>query len=204
MIGIIDAKSGNIGSLENALQQLNIQYLIITKKSQFKPGMKLILPGIGSFHTLMKNLNDLDLIDTIKDFIDQGNPYLGICVGMQILLSIGLEEKKTTGLEIFEGQVIKFKRHYNTKIPLISWIDIHPLIKNRKNIILQKCKEMNFYFLHSYFCDIKSKKYIVAYSEYNKQKYPSIINRDKVYGVQFHPENSRESGLQLLKNFSEI
>ena len=63
-------------------------------------------------------------------------------------------KKKTTGLEIFEGQVIKFKRHYNTKIPLISWIDIHPLIKNRKNIILQKCKEMNFYFLHSYFCDI--------------------------------------------------
>lgn len=204
MIGIIDAQSGNIGSVENALNKLNIQFLVITKKSQIKSGLKLILPGVGSFHRLMKNLVDLDLLDSIKDFVNKNNPFLGICVGMQILLSFGLEEKKTEGLGVFQGEVVKFEKSLNQKIPLISWIKISENQNKEKNLLLKNCKDMNFYFLHSFFCDIQNKDKIIAYSNYGNKKYPAIINQGKIYGVQFHPEKSSNSGLQLLKNFSEI
>ena len=204
MIGIIDAKSGNIGSLENALEYLNIKYLTVKNKKQISPDMKLILPGVGSFHGLMKKLEQLDLIETIQKMISNNSPFLGICVGMQILLTEGLEEKRTPGLNIFKGKVIKFKKNTNTKIPLISWIKIEILKNENNNIILNNFNENNFYFIHSYFCDLEDKKNIIAISEHNKIKYPAIINKKNIYGVQFHPERSREDGLQLLKNFSQI
>tara|TARA_B100001564_G_scaffold339599_1_gene332510 strand:+ start:328 stop:945 length:618 start_codon:yes stop_codon:yes gene_type:complete len=204
MIGLIDAKSGNIGSVVNALDQLNLQYSIITKKDQFKSNMKLILPGVGSFYRLMKNLEKLDLLVVLKDMISQGTPYLGICVGMQVLFSVGLEDKQSEGLGILKGRVIKFTKKPEAKIPLISWIKVETPKDSEKNLILQNCGEMNFYFLHSYFCEVEDQKCIVAYSKYDNEKYAAIVNKDNIYGVQFHPEKSRESGLQLLKNFSKI
>ena len=204
MIGLIDAKSGNIGSVVNALDQLNIQYSIITKKDQFKSNMKLILPGVGSFFRLMKNLEKLDLLVALKGMISQGSPYLGICVGMQVLFSVGLEDKQTKGLEILKGRVIRFTKKPKAKIPLISWIKIDTPEDKEKNFILQNCGEMNFYFLHSFFCEVEDQKCVIAYSKYDKEKYAAIVNKDNIYGVQFHPEKSRESGLQLLKNFSKI
>ena len=204
MIGLIDAKSGNIGSVVNALDQLNIQYSIITKKDQFKSNMKLILPGVGSFFRLMKNLEKLDLLVALKDMISQGSPYLGICVGMQVLFSVGLEDKQIKGLGILKGRVIRFTKKPKAKIPLISWIKIDTPKDKEKNFILQNCGEMNFYFLHSFFCEVEDQKCVIAYSKYDKEKYAAIVNKDNIYGVQFHPEKSRESGLQLLKNFSKI
>jgi glutamine amidotransferase len=204
MIGIIDAKSGNIGSIENALEHLKIKYLTIKEKRQISHDMKLILPGVGSFHGLMNKLQQLDLIDSIQTLISNGNPFLGICVGMQILLTEGLEEKRTLGLNIFKGKVIKFKKNKNTKIPLISWLKIEKEKNKENDIILSNCGDNNFYFLHSYFCDLEDKQKIIAFSKHNKIKYPAIINEKNVYGVQFHPERSRKSGLELLKNFSKI
>jgi len=204
MIGLIDAKSGNIGSVVNALDQLNIQYSIITKKDQFKSNMKLILPGVGSFFRLMKNLEKLDLLVALKDMISQGSPYLGICVGMQVLFSVGLEDKQIKGLGILKGRVIRFTKKPKAKIPLISWIKVDTPKDKEKNFILQNCGEMNFYFLHSFFCEVEDQKCVIAYSKYDKEKYAAIVNKDNIYGVQFHPEKSRESGLQLLKNFSKI
>ena len=204
MIGIIDAKSGNIGSVENALNYLNIDFIIINKKDQIRSGMNIILPGVGSFHRLVDNLNKLDFTNSILEFINKKNPFLGICVGMQILLEYGQEEKKTKGLGIFEGRVIKFKKDSSVKIPLISWLKIDVRENEINNKLINNCDLKRFYFLHSYFCDIKNTKNIVAYSKYNKNKYPAIINENNVFGVQFHPEKSREDGLQLLKNFSDI
>tara|TARA_A100001037_G_scaffold153486_1_gene138568 strand:- start:31 stop:645 length:615 start_codon:yes stop_codon:yes gene_type:complete len=203
MIGLIDAKSGNIGSMENALEYLGIKYLIIEKKSQFNSGMSLILPGIGSFHTLMNNLNKLELVNPIKKAIDEGSPFLGICVGMQVLLSTGLEQKKTTGLEVINGQVVKIN-NLKMKVPVISWIKVRPSSVDSINYILKNCKELNFYFSHSFYCEVENPNEIVAHSEYNQIRYPAIINRDNIYGVQFHPEKSRQAGLQIIKNFSEI
>ena len=203
MIGLIDAKSGNIGSIENALEYLGLQYLIIEKKSQLKPGMNLILPGIGSFHTLMNNLNKLELVNPLKKAISEGNPFLGICVGMQVLLSTGLEQKKTAGLGVINGQVVKIK-NINIKVPVVSWIKVKPAREASINCILKNCQELNFYFSHSFYCEVENQNEIVAYSEYNQIKYPAIINKDNIYGVQFHPEKSREAGLQIIKNFTEI
>ena len=204
MIGILKARSGNIGSLENALNYLKIDYSIIEKKDQIKSDMNIILPGVGSFHKLMQNLNDLNFTSSLLDFINNNRPFLGICVGMQILLEYGFEEKKTKGLGVFKGNVKKFDKSSNSKVPFISWVKINLSEKNRANTILQKCYSNEYYFLHSYFCDLDSDENVVAYSKYNNTKYPAIINKNKVFGVQFHPEKSRETGLQLLKNFSEI
>ena len=170
MVGLIDAKSGNIGSVKNALEYLDIQYFIIEKKSQLKPGMKLMLPGIGSFHTLMNNLNKLDLVKPIKKAVSEGDPFLGICVGMQVLLSTGWEQKKTTGLEVISGQVVKIKNK-NIKVPIVSWIKVKPSECSKTNYILKNCQELNFYFSHSFYCEVKDQNEIVAYSEYNKNKY---------------------------------
>ena len=189
--------------MENALKYLGIQYLVIEKMNQLKPTMSLILPGIGSFHTLMNNLNKLDLIRPIKKAINEGNPFLGICVGMQVLLTTGLEQKKTTGLEVINGQVVKIKNK-NNKVPVISWFKVEPTESSKTHNILENCQELNFYFSHSFYCSVENQNEIFAYAQYNENKYPAIINRDNVYGVQFHPEKSREAGLQVIKNFSEI
>ena len=123
---------------------------------------------------------------------------------MKSLSSLLIEEKKTKGLGVFKGNVKKFDKSSNSKVPFISWVKINLSEKNRTNAILQKCHSNEYYFLHSYFCDLDSDENVVAYSQYNNTEYPAIINKNKVFGVQFHPEKSRETGLQLLKNFSEI
>lgn len=202
MIGLIDAGSGNLGSFRNALEYLNIKYLNITNKKNFLDCEKIILPGVGSFRTLMKNLLERDLHQGVLNSIQDQKPFLGICVGMQILLDEGHEEKKTDGLKIFQGDVKKI--NYKFKTPIISWIKPKIVEKNLDDPIFRNYNNKPFYFLHSYFCNLKNKEDVVAYTEFKNFKYPSIIKKNNIYGIQFHPEKSREQGLELIKNFSII
>ena len=151
----------------------------------------------------MRTGHKLELVNPLKKAISEGNPFLGICVGMQVLLSTGLEQKKTAGLDVINGQVVKIK-NVNIKVPVVSWIKVKPAREASINYILKNCQELNFYFSHSFYCEVENQNENVAYSEYNQIKYPASINKDNVYGVQFHPEKSREAGLQIIKNFTEI
>ena len=203
MIGIIRAKSGNIGSIINALEHLNQKYLLIDKKSQIETLNKIILPGVGAFKNLKRDLINLELFNSIKNFIDnEENYFLGICIGMQILLKKGTEDGEEEGLNYFDGTVKNFNKIKKIKVPNINWKSIN--IKKDCNILKNHNSLDQFYFLHSYFCEINNKNDIVATSNYNGIEFPCIIKKKNIYGIQFHPEKSNMQGLNILKNFCEI
>lgn len=202
MIGLINAKSGNIGSHINALNYLKQKFILIENKNQAKNLNKLILPGVGAFKQLKKNLINLDLYDFLIDHINnQKNFFLGICVGMQILLSKGTEEGKEDGLNYFKGTVINFNEIKKSKTPNINWNNIDIKIKDD---LFQNLSNKEFYFLHSYLCNIEEKKNIIATANYNGINFPCVIKKNNVYGIQFHPEKSNIQGLEILKNFCNL
>ena len=204
MIGVIDCKTGNLQSLLNALEHQKIIYKIIKNSTDFSNEFKIILPGVGSFKNMMNNLIDLKLYDPLKNFLLSNNHFLGICVGMQILLSEGLEEEVTKGLNIIDGRV-ELLNSIELKVPTIGWkpIFLNDDTFNDNEKLLKNIDLKKFYFLHSYYCNSEINT-TLAYSKFEKLKYPAIIKKGNIYGVQFHPEKSREQGLQLIKNFSLI
>ena len=203
MIGIITAKSGNIGSIINVLRYLKKKYVFIEKKSQINNINKLILPGVGSFKNLKKNLISLNLFDELKKFIlNDKNYFLGICIGMQILLSKGTEEGKENGLNIFEGIVKNFNSVKKVKVPNINWKKLK--IKQNCRILRDHDPLNQYYFLHSYFCEIADTKHVIATSDYKGIEFPCIIKKKNIYGIQFHPEKSNLQGLNIVKNFCEL
>ena len=202
MIGIINANSGNLGSLINAFNFLNIEIEIITESSQISKFKKIVLPGVGNFVSLKKNLVDLDLYNGLKKFLNnENNFFLGICVGMQILLTKGTEDKETDGFNFIKGNVINFNDIKRMKTPNINWLNIQ---KKNNSQIFKDVTNTEFYFLHSYFCQIDDEKLILAKANYNGVEFPSVIKKNNVYSIQFHPENSRSQGLNILKNFSNL
>ena len=202
MIGVIDAKSGNLGSLKNALNFQDIKFKIINESSQISKFNKIILPGVGAFINLKKNLIDLDLYNSLKDFINNDkNFFLGICIGMQILLTKGTEEQETEGFDFIKGKVINFNKIKNVKTPNINWLNIE---KQNDSNILNNISDADFYFLHSYFCQVEDEKFVIAKTKYRGIEFPSIIQKNNIFGIQFHPEKSRIQGLKILKNFSNL
>ena len=203
MIGIIRAKSGNIGSIINALDFLNQKYLVIEDKSQIINLNKILLPGVGAFKNLKKDLVSLDLFDPLKEFIkNEKNHFLGICIGMQILLSKGTEDGDEEGFNYFNGVVKNLNEIKKVKVPNINWNKIS--IKKNCQIMQNYNKEDKFYFLHSYFCDLENKNEVIATSNYNGIEFPCIIQKNNIVGIQFHPEKSNQQGLNILKNFCKI
>jgi len=202
MIGVVDAKSGNIGSIVNALNFLKINHSIIKNKNDIKKFKKIILPGVGAFKNLKKNLIDLDFYDYIDEFLNNDeNFFLGICVGMQILLENGTEDGYERGFGIFPGKVINFNEIKKVKTPNINWLKLN-VAKN--SYLLSNYSEERFYFLHSYFCQLKDEEHTISSANYRDINFPSIINKNNIFGIQFHPEKSNKQGLNILKNFSTI
>ena len=202
MIGIINANSGNLGSLVNALKFQDIKLEIIIEPSQISKFNKIILPGVGAFVNLKQNLIDLDLYNSLKDYINnEKNFFLGICIGMQILLTKGTEEKETEGFDFIKGNVINFKDINDVKTPNINWLNIQ---KQNDTNLLKNINDAEFYFLHSYFCQVEDEKFVIAKTKYRGIEFPSIIKKNNIYGIQFHPEKSRAQGLSILKNFSNL
>jgi glutamine amidotransferase len=199
---IIDYKVGNVQSVIKAVKNLGYSVIFSDDKKDLDKARKIILPGQGSYDFAMKKLNDLDLSNVlINKSNKEGIPILGICLGMQILSSKGFENCETNGLNLIPGKVKKLESKPN-KIPHIGWNSL--ILNNFKNKILKNfsdCKD--FYFLHSYFFDCEESKDILGLTEYN-QEFPSLINRNNVYGAQFHPEKSLKNGMKILKNFLEI
>ncbi|MDC3158617.1 imidazole glycerol phosphate synthase subunit HisH [Candidatus Pelagibacter sp.] len=200
MIGILNYGLGNIGALKNIFIEENIQIKIITYPEEIDNNInKLILPGVGSYDNAIKLLIEKNLFNTIKKFAQiKSNFIMGICVGMQIL-GFNSEEGSETGLNLIPGSVFKFSDNYI--VPNMGW---HRLITNKENLLLKKINnEDKFYFLHSYYFKTKDEENILAYSNYYYD-FTSIINKDNVYGLQFHPEKSHNSGKKILLNFNNL
>ena len=183
MIGIINANSGNLGSLINALNFLNIKSKIINEYSEIHDFKKIILPGVGSFSNLKKNLLSLNLYEALKKFIENDkNYFLGICVGMQILLTKGTEDGQINGFNFFKGEVINFNDLKKIKTPNINWLNIS--CKNSSGI-LKNVESEKFYFLHSFICQLEDSNFVLATSTYQGIEFPCVIKKKMCLELNF-------------------
>ncbi|WP_262590221.1 imidazole glycerol phosphate synthase subunit HisH [Candidatus Pelagibacter communis] len=198
MIVIFDVKTGNITSIKKALDYLNINNKISDKEEDLKKSSKIILPGVGAFDNFMNKLEETNLKNSlIYEIKDKKKPFLGICLGMQLLLHSS-EEGNSKGLGLIDGKIKKFDKNLNIRIPHMGLNYANVLKKN--NLI--KGEKKKFYFVHSYFAEVKEKN-IIAVTRYGID-FPSIINENNLYGVQFHPEKSQNDGKDILENFSKL
>ncbi|WP_234126469.1 imidazole glycerol phosphate synthase subunit HisH [Campylobacter sp. TTU_617] len=198
MIGVIDYKAGNLNSVLKALDKIGMSNFLIQEKTDFQKAKKLILPGVGSFKEAMNSLKELDFISVLKEeVLTHKKPILGICLGMQLLLEKGYEGGICNGLGFIEGEVIPFNENLNLKIPHIGWNDIEIL----KQVPLYQgiSNKSDFYFVHSFYVNCKE-EFISAKCDYGIQ-FCTSLQKNNIYGVQFHPEKSQNLGLKLLENF---
>lgn len=195
IIGIVNyGIAGNIHSIEKAIKAAGGETIIINNKSQFNDVDKIILPGVGSFKDAMFELEKDDFLISLQN---TNKPILGICLGMQILTTIGFEYGKTKGLNFINAEVKPIL--VDGKVPHVGFNTID-LINNNK--ILDGLENEEFYFMHSY--EVVNYTDIATLTEYQGHKFVSSIQKDNIYGVQFHPEKSREAGIKLFKNFVKL
>jgi len=197
MITVIDYGLGNLASVANALEKLEIPYLVSGDIEVLKTAKALILPGVGAAGQGMENLKERGMDQVIIEQARIGTPILGICLGMQLLFSSS-EEGNVNCLGLIEGEVKKFDT--SLKVPQIGWNQIEC---KSDSVLLKGIKNNSyFYFVNSYYCDPREENTIKGVTDY-KVKFCSVVEKDNLYGVQFHPEKSGGVGLQLLKNFWE-
>lgn len=198
MIGIIDSNICNLSSLVNMLKKLNAKYKVITNKKDFYEIDKIILPGVGAFPKAMQNLKEFDLLENIINFIKEGNPILGICLGMQLLFEKSYEFGMTKGLGVIPGNVVKIKT--DKVLPHMGWNSLY--IKKKINLLNEIPNGCDVYFVHSYRVDTKT-NFIAAVTEYD-EIIPAVVFKDNIFGTQFHPEKSQKWGEIILKNFIQM
>ncbi len=210
---IIDYGSGNIKSVYNSVKKIlndfnKSSYIKVTNNfSEIKKADKIILPGVGSFNRCMKSIRGMNnLVEILNDqVVTYKKPFLGICIGMQILADFGYENKKTKGLSWINGDVKCLKNFVdsaqNLKIPHMGWNNLEILQKN--SLFDNITHKDQFYFVHSYFFDIKHKENIICNTKYGIN-IPAIVKKDNIYGFQFHPEKSGRSGLKILYNWLKL
>lgn len=207
MVVIIDYGVGNIASVEKACKYIGRDVVLSKDKSVITAATHIILPGVGAFKDAMNALKESGLDSIIKSAVDSSTPILGICLGMQVLASIGYEDGEFDGLSIIENSTVtrfdesKFNTDDKLKIPHIGWNNVRttkddcPLFKGIE-------KDSMFYFVHSYHINVLS-EYIMTTTDYG-YNFTSSVCKDNVYGVQFHPEKSSDVGLRLIENFCSL
>ncbi len=204
-ITIIDYGCGNILSISRALEKIGYSSLFSKDKNEIIESDFLILPGVGSFKQAMSLLNKDNLKYIIKQAVlDKRIPLLGICLGMQILLTKSFEEGKFEGLNLIEGEVVKIKSLKNNKIPIpnINWCNLNFKNNIKENFI--ELEDKSFYFIHSYMAITKNIENTIATAKYKNVNIPSVIKSKNIIGCQFHPEKSGQNGLNFLKKIIKL
>ena len=201
MIAIIDYDAGNLRSVEKALISLG-QTPVITRDRDILLGAdKVILPGVGSFGDAMGRLNRYGLVDVIRQTVDQGTPFLGICLGLQLLFESSGESEGVEGLKILPGRIWRIPDCEGLKIPHMGWnsLDIKPGTRLFKGIV----SGAYVYFVHSYYLKADDESIVAASTEYSTHIH-AAVERDNVFACQFHPEKSSQVGLAILQNFIDL
>ena len=208
-ITIIDYGCGNILNLSRAIKFIGYEVEITHDKNKIINSSYVILPGVGAFGNAMKQIEKFNLHNTILEYAKSNKPLLGICLGMQILLTVSYEFGVHKGLGLIEGKVIKISNEKNKeiKIPHMGWNEIYPNNNKKewKNKILKSSSiGKSFYFVHSFVCITKDNDSTIAVCNYSDISIPAVVATGNVFGCQFHPEKSSDNGLAVLKNFCEI
>ncbi len=198
MIGIVDYGRGNLRSVEKAFEKLGFSAKIMESPEKLTDTAGVILPGVGAFADAMDALAKGGWLDPLKQYVQSGKPFLGICLGMQLLFEIGEEHGEHAGLGFLKGRVVKFPP--GLKIPHMGWNTLNVVRPNRicDNIL----NHSYFYFVHSYFAQPADRDCIAGTSDYGLE-FPALVGKDNVWGAQFHPEKSSPWGLVMLDNFGK-
>jgi len=199
LIGLIDYQVNNLKSISSALSRLDIEYEILSSSKELSKFKKIILPGVGSFQAGMESLNSGGWTEQIKNSVENGSKFLGICLGMQLLFEKSFEFTESIGLGLIEGSVQSFENLIEYPVPHMGWNSIEK--KKDHEIFLNINNDIDFYFVHSFYCNPVDKKVIAATSNYAIE-FPSVVLTSNILGVQFHPEKSFPGGSKLLQNFA--
>ena len=200
MIRIVDYGMGNLRSVQKAFEKLGIAAEIVTSPEQIASAEKLVLPGVGAFRDAIHELQRLELVEPIREHIRRDKPFLGICLGLQLLFDVSHEDGEWKGLGILAGDVVRFPAVADLKVPHMGWNTLEltgpcPLLKDIP-------ADASVYFVHSYYVRPQDESAIAARTNYGLG-FVSMIARGNLFATQFHPEKSQKVGLKLLENFSK-
>ena len=201
MIAIIDYDAGNLKSVEKALAYIGEESVITGDREEILKADKVILPGVGSFGDAMANLKRLGLDDVIREVAANGTPFLGICLGLQLLFESSEETPGVEGLGILKGKVLRIPDKEGLKIPHIGWNSLK--LSNNGRLFQGMTGEPYVYFVHSYYLQAEDQDIVKATTDYSTCIHASV-EQGNVFACQFHPEKSSAVGLQILKNFAAI
>jgi len=204
-IVIIDYGAGNIRSVLNAVRKVaDCEAVVASKASDLVEASHVILPGVGAFDKAMRNLKlEPEILEFIKKHIADGKPFLGVCVGMQVLASFGYENGKVAGFDLIPGEVLKFEDSHELRVPHMGWNNIEIKRSECGKFPVEKFANRDFYFVHSFYFSCKNAEDVVAETNYGVS-FPAIIAKDNIIATQFHPEKSGENGLEFLKEFLSL
>ena len=201
MIAIIDYGMGNLRSVQKALEKVGHAAEITSDPNVVADAERVILPGVGGFRDAIGELKSHGLVEPIKDVIAAGKPFLGICLGLQLLFDISYEDGEYEGLGILSGKVVRFEVPPEYKVPHMGWNQAK--IARRAPILDGIDEGSHFYFVHSYYV-VPTESEVVAIEAEYPEPFCAMVWRDNLFATQFHPEKSQANGLRLLKNFAEL
>ncbi|HIY54735.1 MAG TPA: imidazole glycerol phosphate synthase subunit HisH [Candidatus Dorea merdavium] len=201
MIAIIDYDAGNIRSVEKALQFLGQEVKITRDREEILGADKVVLPGVGSFGDAMGKLHQYGLVEVIRQVAEEKTPFLGICLGLQLLFERSDESPGVEGLGILKGEILRIPEGEGRKIPHMGWNSLE--LRNQGRLFAGISGEPYVYFVHSYYLKARDEQVVKATTEYGVTIHASV-EQDNIFACQFHPEKSSDTGLKILKNFVEL
>ena len=202
MIAIIDYDAGNLRSVEKALLSIGEETIVTRKHDEILAADKVILPGVGAFGDAMRKLKEYGLVDTIHEAVDSGKPFLGICLGLQLLFRRSDESDGVVGLSILPGEILRIPEAPGIKIPHIGWNSLE--VSEGARLFKGLGENPYVYFVHSYYLKADDDSIVAATAEYGGTLIHASVQKDNVYACQFHPEKSGSVGMQILKNFAAL
>ena len=201
MIAIIDYGAGNLQSVKKAFDFIGAESVITDNPETINACDKILLPGVGSFGDAMNSMNKKGLVETVKQNALSGKPFLGICLGLQLLFEESEESPGVKGLGIFKGKIKKFSYQMGLKIPHIGWNSLE--IKQKDTLFKGIPENSYVYFVHSYYLHAEDENEIATVTNYGID-FHSAVGKDNIFATQFHPEKSGDVGLQILRNFASM
>ena len=201
MISIIDYGMGNLRSVQKAFEKLGTPAEIVTRPDQVRAATKLVLPGVGAFRDAIHELERLELVEPIREYIRADKPFLGICLGLQLLFDVSYEDGEWPGLGVLPGEVVRFPAQTDLKVPHMGWNTLQTV--GSPPLLAGLPADASVYFVHSYYVAPRDESVITARTDYGVP-FTSIVSRGNLFATQFHPEKSQKVGLKLLGNFAAM
>ncbi len=201
MIAIIDYQMGNLRSVQKGFEKVGHAATVTSDPEVLAKADKVVLPGVGAFGDAMAELRRRELVEPIRQLVASGKPFLGICLGLQLLFETGYEGGRHEGLGILPGEVVRFELPHDFKVPHMGWNQLS--IRKRAPLLAGLADGVYCYFVHSYYVVPRDADVIATETSYG-QPFCSMIWRDNLLATQFHPEKSQHDGLQMLANFAAL